>query len=726
MPVSQSRLLICLFASSLLSTTGLADSVIVTTTVDENNVDNPSCSLREAVSYLNAKITKKSVIDEDIAVISGTSATLRNQLFKAKLELATELTKASPDATKVSQLQNTISQLNAKIDAGLLSLNAQLNTAKANLELEKAKPTQNATLIANYEAQIIQLEKDIKTKDEEKAAKEKDLKDYRAKGLFGCSSVDDSSAEVIALLLSPTPYLVNAPLTINLNITINGVGVITARSDGTAYALEDSTSTLPFRPILKANSTNSLFIIDNGISNTAITTNATTNVTFNDIDFIGCEQNCTNKGGIFLNKENLTINNSVIHKGNANYGGAIYNQANATLIINDAVFRANEAIDGAAIFAEENNVLIKKSLFTQGKAPNNGIITINTASTAKTTSIIENSTLSGNEGAAISGGKDVLISNTTIVNNTIGIRLNNNTPLIYNNIIAGNSQADCDMFATIPSDGKVYFANNLSTVSKGCPIGASNHNNIVITNTGNETLFAALDSNNRCVAPPAIGLLCPLAENGGLTKTHKPRLLANYTQLSESPIVNKGFYDIVANQGLICSSTDQRGFARENSENRCDIGAVEIQTGLKAYKQGDDIVFGQIKRFNISENIFDAELFPASLCSNLLGAGEYRDGCARLVDLPKHGVASFDAQTGEILYSTTNPSFHGFDTFSYNIVTTLSRFSDAANDKTLRTDVRVVSEPPASLASKTLDSGATGIFSLLMLSSLLVLWRRTR
>ena len=193
MPVSQSRLLICLFASSLLSTTGLADSVIVTTTVDENNVDNPSCSLREAVSYLNAKITKKSVIDEDIAVISGTSATLRNQLFKAKLELATELTKASPDATKVSQLQNTITQLNSQIDAGLLSLNAQLNTAKANLELEKAKPTQNATLVATYEAQIIQLEKDIKTKDEEKAAKEKDLKDYRAKGLFGCSSVDDSA-----------------------------------------------------------------------------------------------------------------------------------------------------------------------------------------------------------------------------------------------------------------------------------------------------------------------------------------------------------------------------------------------------------------------------------------------------------------------------------------------------------------------------------------------------
>ena len=719
MPVSQSRLLICLLASSLLSTTGLADSVIVNTTVDENNIDNESCSLREAVSYIKAKQAKKAIIDEDVAVISGTSTALRNNLTTARLELATELAKASPDTVKVTQLQNTIAQLSNKIDAGLLSLNAQLNTAKANLELEKAKATPDTTLIANYSAQIIQLEKDIKTKNEEKAAKEKELKDYRAKGLLGCFSKDDSSTEIVSLPLLPAPYLVNSLLTIDLSITINGSDVITARSDGTPYTLEESTSTLLLRPIIKANNTNSLFLIDNGIN-----TNA--NVTFNSIDFIGCEQNCANKGGIFLNKENLTINNSVIYKGNANYGGAIYNEAKSALVINESVFRANEAIDGAAIFAEDNNVFIKKTLLTQGKAPNNGIITINTLSSAKTASIIENSTLSGNEGAAISGGREVLISNNTIVNNTIGVRLNNNTPLIYNNIIAGNSQADCEMFATIPSDGKVYFANNLSTVSKGCPTGASNHNNIIITNTGNETLFAALDSNNRCVAPPALGLLCPLAENGGLTKTHKPRLLANYTQLSESPIVNKGFYNIVANQGFICSSTDQRGFARENGENRCDIGAVEIQTGLKAYKQGDDIVFGQVKRFNSSENLFDAELLPASLCPSVLGVGEYLNGCIRLVTLPRHGTTRFDTLTSDVLYSTTNPAFHGFDTFSYSIVTTLSRFSDAVNDRSLKTDVRVVSEPPASLASKTLDSGATGIFSLLMLSSLLVLWRRTR
>ena len=61
MPASQSRLLICLFASSLLSTTVLADGVIVTTAVDENNIDNQSCSLREAISYINAKKAKKAI-----------------------------------------------------------------------------------------------------------------------------------------------------------------------------------------------------------------------------------------------------------------------------------------------------------------------------------------------------------------------------------------------------------------------------------------------------------------------------------------------------------------------------------------------------------------------------------------------------------------------------------------------------------------------------------------
>ena len=69
---------------------------------------------------------------------------------------------------------------------------------------------------------------------------------------------------------------------------------------------------------------------------------------------------------------------------------------------------------------------------------------------------------------------------------------------------------------------------------------------------------------------------------------------------------------------------------------------------------------------------------------------------------------------------------HGFDKFSYGMVTTLSRFSDAINDRALKINVKVVSEPPESLASKALDNGSMNVFSLLILSSLLAVWRRPR
>ena len=97
-----------------------------------------------------------------------------------------------------------------------------------------------------------------------------------------------------------------------------------------------------------------------------------------------------------------------------------------------------------------------------------------------------------------------------------------------------------------------------------------------------------------------------------------------------------------------------------------------------------------------------------------------------LIDIPTHGLVKFDALNSEILYSTYNSDFHGFDKFSYGMVTTLSRFSDAINDRALKINVKVVSEPPESLASKALDNGSMNVFSLLILSSLLAVWRRPR
>ncbi|HNL79502.1 MAG TPA: choice-of-anchor Q domain-containing protein, partial [Agitococcus sp.] len=452
-------------------------------------------------------------------------------------------------------------------------------------------------------------------------------------------------------------------------------------------------------------------------------------VTFNNIDFLGCDNNCATNGGIILNKEFLTITNSVIAKGVASEkGGAIYNAANSVLSIKNAVIKNNRAESGSAIFSEDANLALSSSLITDNQTTNinNGVITLNktlkASPYAPITPLIENSTISGNKGIGLNIQEGILVNTSTVVQNTVGISFNSGLPTVYNSIIADNSTLDCQSFAPIPADNKAYFANNLSVKDKGCPT-TNVFNSLLISNTGAETLMAATDSKGHCAAPPAVGLLCPLANNGGLTRTHKPRLLASYTKLNDSVIVNKGFNVNKNSAGLACSSLDQRGKPRENNENACDIGAVELISGLSSSRQGDDIVFGQIKRFSPLENLGDAELLPAELCANFLGAGEYINGCIRVIDLPRHGQASIDTQTGELLYSTTKTDFHGFDTFSYGVITTLSRFNDANNDRTLTTSVRVVSEPPSSPPSKALDNGANGIFSILMLS-LVAIWRR--
>jgi rhombotarget A family protien len=739
MSVPQSRLLLCLLTSSLLATTSLADTVVVNTTVDENNVDNQSCSLRESLHYLNAKNVKKATNNEELAVISGVSTILADQLANANIQLAQEKDKPSPDQAKIATLETQIAQLTQKIDAGISGLNRKLNEANDALDKEKSKVSPDPVLIAGYEATIKQLELDIKNKENERTAKEKEMQDYRNKGLFGCISKDDSSNDIVALDQVASPYVLNTPLTINLALSIapNTAPDDNNLLDGTTglESLEGGGTDETPRVVIKAGTNNALFIIDDGVANDHDSDTSTPQkriiVSITDVDLIGCGQNCANNGGILLNKEDLSITNVILSKGYANLGGAIFNAADAILTLRSSLLKDNQAQDGAAVYAEYTSFSILGSLFTGNKALNTskGIITAASDSVSFLSGVlrpyVENSTFSGNTGTALLLNGNLVINNATIVNNTVGIDLNNHLPTIYNSIIAGNSSADCQAFAPIPVDTKVYFANNLSVINKGCPTASLNNHNITISNTGNQTLLAPLDANDRCAAPPANGLLCPLAENGGLTKTHKPRILASYTQLSESLLVNKGFSRDVNDKGLVCSSTDQRGMSRDNNENRCDIGAVEVQSGLRSSTQGDDIVFGQLKRFNPLDNLGDGELLPASQCAAVLGVGDYLNGCIRLSSLPRFGSATFDPLTSDILYSTTNREFHGFDKFSYTVVTTLSRFSDAINDRTLTTQVRVVSEPPGSPPSKSLDSGAMGFYSLFMLS-LLMLWRRIR
>ncbi len=708
MPIPQGRLLTSLLLTSL-SAVSWADQVIVNTTTDETAISNSQCSLREAVAYLNVKNTNLAILDEEIAVISGTSKVLSKQLLDEK--------------AKVPQNTVEIDRLDGLIKAGLLALNTKLREDENKLILATNETDPDKKIIADLKTTIAADNAAIKIKEDAKAAKEKErlLKDFRAQGLNGCTSAISSDTDSIALTTGTAPYEISTiPITIDLSVTINLLTTVDSTTSSTGLSgLEQTGTDITPRTVIKAVGNHALFIINDSLATTST-------VTFNNIDLQGCNQAtsgnvCAVDGGLILNKEKLTIVDAILSGGNASgLGGAIYNSAGGSINASQLLFQSNSAPSGAAVYSEQSSASVSSSLFTKNTGTN--IFAINEiAIIDQQVPIIQNTTFSGNSGVAISSKGVLIINNSTIVLNDGGINLNNTLPTIYNSIIAGNTaQGDCLNFKTLPVDTSVYFSNNL--FQTGCDIGAANTHNHQISGTGNETLMAA-SVNGKCEAASltSVGLLCPLAENGGLTKTHKPRLLVSYTSLDDSPIVNKGFINNNGAKGVTCYSVDQRQLSR----GLCDIGAVEIQ-GLTSTKQGQDITFGQSAKFDLLEKIGDGELWPSAQCQDLYGAGTYVDGCARLAEFPAKGVVSFDDVNDQVVYKATLSNFHGFDKFAYLMTTTISRFSDASNnDRFVRVDVKVVSEPDTSTSSKSLDTGATGLFSLFMLS-LLMVWRRLR
>lgn len=680
MPTYQGRLITCLMLSTLCATSW-ADTVLVNTTSDKT-ADDTECSIREAVNYLSQKNIKKAAIDADVAVINTSLNPLKNSLPKKQLELVQEQSK----------------------------------------DLSKQDPVLIATLTKEIEDPITGLKKQIADKAAAITLKETELLNYRSKGINGCYSLSNEDTNTIKLQQSTSTYDVNSAITVNISVSF-----------------VPETSELPAN--IKAVSNNALFMIDDGIDNDAENNPKTAikyiSVSFNDISFLGCSSDfCATNGGIFYNKESLSIKNSTISGGRASLlGGAIYNAINALFSADQLLLQSNQANEGAAIYSEQSAIYISNSLITKNTATNtNAIVTIakkDVFVVAGNAPSIINSTFSGNTGTAISARDTLSLKSLTIVLNTNGVNFNNESPILYNSIIAANTSQDCLNLVSIPSDTSTYMAHNV--YQNGCDAATSSAA-IIATNPQNtklaitekiiaDTEIGGKNTGTQCAAPPAKGLLCPLSYNGGTTQTHKPRLLSEYKTLTESPIINKGSSETTSYTA--CSASDQRGLPREN----CDIGAVEIQ-GLVTARQGRDITYGQKAIFDtvgILGVVGDGELLPANQCSTLYGniTGNYKDGCLMLINSPTKGIVEFDNTTHQVLYTATLADFHGFDKFTYGMTTTISRFSDAKNDQSVKVDVKVVSEPASGLSNKSLDTGATSIFSLLMLS-LLMVWRRTR
>ena len=167
-----------------------------------------------------------------------------------------------------------------------------------------------------------------------------------------------------------------------------------------------------------------------------------------------------------------------------------------------------------------------------------------------------NSTVSGNSGRLRSASieavsSDLDISNSTIANNSAGIFLSTSTVTLSNSIVADSARS-------------IDISIN--------PLGSAS-----LVNSDAATIIEQASFGGSRTGDPG---LMPLAFNGSDTQTHA-----------------LGVSSIARNSGILngalagfenCTATDQRGQARNNGDNNCDVGAVEFAS-IEVDSNGDTV-----------------------------------------------------------------------------------------------------------------------------------------
>lgn len=684
---------------ALMSSHALADSVLVNTGVDENGTNGDKCSLREAVAFLVQKNSLNSYLTPVKTTLTEKQAVLSNLKEERKVKVA-ELQSAVLQS-KIDELKAQLLQIDRDI-AALNSVISLLTTSRNTLE-----------------AQILALQ------------------------VSGCKPQAEGGEDVILLSPKVDEYVISrGEITIGQTLTIE-------RDDtnlGDGAIVDSSVTDKLARTKIRVSGKSRMFSLDDADADAKVFKT----VKLVNLDLAGCSttaapQDCADKGGVILNKEFLTLENVYLHDGQASAsGGGIYNDKHGVLKIARSTLFGNTAPQGAAVTSAYLDLYILESLFRDNvETTSNGAIVkilLDTVTDASVQSqrLVENTTFGKNEGTAISvwdlrpknpGDKDdprpnnaiLRFRNLTLVENKGGIDFNGKPIILHNSIIAGNGVRDClNAPAGLPA---ANFHHNFTGSS--CPAGQNNTSYDPPANpadpldpkAGNRLIADLV--NGKCATPPALGLLCPLADNGGKAASYKPRLLSTYTAITDSPIVNRGDLPSSASSAMTCSSSDQRGTAR----SLCDIGAVELES-LNLSDHGIDAKMGDTLHISLLEKIGDGELMPYSWCvaNGITGAIAGMDGCVVITSPAEKGRLVFDNATHEIVY-TPSPGYHGVDRFTYTLTTTLSHFSDAINDKTLSVKVTIVADPASTMQSKNF-AGATGFMILAGLAGLVALRRK--
>lgn len=474
-------------------------------------------------------------------------------------------------------------------------------------------------------------------------------------------------------------------------------------------------------------------------------------------------------GGIIFSTEKVALSDVLVEHGQAVNGGALYSAADGGVEIDSSELRENRAVHGAAVFAEGNSVKVTTSLLTEndvllvtGGIPavdasaGGAIIEVATATVPAElpTTTIHNTTFSANRGIALSLRTGGVVNGTTIVSNDGGgIQFNSQVAGVFNTILVLNGPVDGSRDC-LGLPGSPSLANNLLLSTGSCPTAG----NVPTDNQANtdRQLMATLVG-GRCASQ--WGLLCPLADHGGATFVHRPRVLESYLDtplgLGASLIINRG--DNSASGSVAdCLSTDQRGESRP--DENCSIGAVELQTvegeptstgGV--IKQGD--TWTRLASLDLGDEEFLTaarceQMFPPRIVSgrryppvtlapdisrvvadsyavrdpgNLADTVVTAAGCPWIERPAERGVVTF-SPGGEYNYRPTS-TFHGLDRFDFRAVTTVSALNVLPADRSRLLKGRVIVEPGAGLSSDKVG-GVFDLWGIMLLALAGLAWRR--
>lgn len=563
-------------------------------------------------------------------------------------------------------------------------------------------------------------------------------------GYHGCGNKDASS---IILLQRDKEYSLNTSLELKVGMTI---------TTATSGDFNDNKKGANNATLKMVGSDRIFFINDGSVEKELILVN------LNELNLKGSATKL-NDGGLIYNREALNIQYSRLTSGNATRGGGIYNagilsdtEKTAGIVrIGNSILEGNKADKGAVIYSEMPRYLVFQSVIrdNQGTSPIDGaILFVQTGFRDETTGValqsrfagINNTTIFQNKGGYVANIREgMIVNNITMIKNAAGLYLQAPkwtsktttgettteekfpSAFVSNSIIVDNGTTNC----VTSSDDESVVQSTLTTSDCNLHAPAERPNFMWDKNNLKHKLIAG-DSVEKdiCDAPPADGLLCPFTTpKDQLVGFFKPRLMSSYSTLSDSLIVNKGrIYSDGSSIGLAsCELIDQRGKNRSRYDELCDLGAIELVINRSEVPiAGQDILYGQIAKFNISESLLDGELLDSASCERILGKRSdgqtWQPGCLEVQQTltPSKGKLTID-QFGNVVY-TPNSNWHGADKFNLRIITTTTRFNDVSNYY-ITIPTTIVQDPPNNFESKTVNvsGGSLGLTSILMLLGLI-------